>query len=220
MIGTDIEITNDSMGGELTCTGGTPTINNTDEIELDGPAAVAPAVYFDLMKGYMAPGDESESPEIAEIEIDVAWPEGFFGLGGGKNVDRFAFGESVTGPAATVNSDSDADAFLGTTMSILVRGEGGRDKLSGKGGFGFLGPIEIPMTIEGGGGKDKIFGGGNRDVLYGNGGGDKVKGEDGRDIIEVGGGGKDKIKCGAGSDKVFADRTDKIALDCEKVNVS
>src|SRR5687767_2276638 len=53
--GTDIEITNDVMGGELTCAssppGLTPTINNTDSIELEGPAATAPAVYFDLKKG-------------------------------------------------------------------------------------------------------------------------------------------------------------------------
>jgi Ca2+-binding RTX toxin-like protein len=219
--GTDIEITNDSMGGELSCTGGTPTINNTDDIVLDDlPGAVAPAVYFDLKKGYMSPGVTNESPELSEIEIDVEWPDGFFGLGGGNNVDRFKFGESILAPAVMINNDSDADAFLGATQTIILRGEGGKDKLSGKGGPGFLGPIQIPMTIEGGGGADRITGGGTRDVLYGNGGKDKVKGGDGKDIIEVKGGKKDKVKCGAGKDQVFADASDKIAGDCEKVDVS
>jgi Ca2+-binding RTX toxin-like protein len=219
--GTDIEITDDAMGGELTCTGGTPTINNTDAIELSGPLAVAPAVYFDLKKGYMTPGVENESPELSEIEIDVFWPEGFFGVGGGNNVDRFTFGESGSGPALKMNNDSDTDALLGSTMSIILRGESGKDRLSGKGGGpGFTGPIEIPMTIEGGPGGDRIKGGGSRDVLYGEGGKDKLKGGDGRDIFEVEGGKKDKVKCGAGNDKVFADASDKIAGDCEKVDVS
>ena len=86
------------MGGELTCTsspaGLTPTINNTETIELEGPGAVAPAVYFDLKKGPMGPGTTSESPELSEIEIDVEWPDGFFGLGGGNNDDRYTFGDS------------------------------------------------------------------------------------------------------------------------------
>jgi Ca2+-binding RTX toxin-like protein len=218
--GTDIEITDDAMGGELTCTGGTPTINNTDEIELVGPTAVAPAVYFDLKKGYMTPGVENESPELSEIEIDVLWPDAFFGLGGGNNGDRFTFGESPAGPAVKVNKDSDTDALLGSTQTILLRGEGGDDKLSGKGGPGFMGPTEIFMTIEGGSGKDKIIGGGNRDILYGDGGKDKVRGGDGRDIIETAKGKKDKVKCGAGNDKVTADKKDEIAADCEKVDIS
>ena len=168
----------------------------------------------------MAPGTTSESPELSEIEIDVEWNEGFFGLGGGNNADRYTFGQSFLGPAVSMNNDSDGDAFLGTTQTVLLRGEGGKDKLSGKGGAGFIGPLEVFMTIEGGGGADKITGGGKPDILYGQGGEDKVKGGDGKDIIEVEDGGKDKVKCGAGSDDVFADSSDKIADDCEQVNVS
>jgi Ca2+-binding RTX toxin-like protein len=218
--GTDIEITNDVMGGELSCTGGTPTINNTDSIKVNAPTATAPAVYFDLKKGYMSPGVENESPELSEIEIDADWTDAFFGVGGGNNVDRFVFGQSILGPAMKMNNDPDADAFLDDTQTILLRGEGGKDKLSGKGGFGFIAPINLFMTIEGGGGADKISGGATRDILYGNGGKDKVRGGDGKDIIEVANGGKDKVKCGAGNDKVTADSSDKIAADCEKVDIS
>jgi RTX calcium-binding nonapeptide repeat (4 copies) len=216
--GSDIEITNDVMGGELSCAGGTPTINNTETIELVGPGAVAPAVYFDLKKGPMSPGTTSESPELSEIEIDVDWPDGFFGLGGGNNDDRYTFGLSVLGPAVMLNNDPDADAFLGTTQTILLRGEKGNDKLSGKGGPGFLAPIDIFMTIEGGPGDDKVIGGARRDILYGEGGEDRVKGGDGKDIIDVKDGAKDKVKCGAGKDEVVGDSIDRIAGDCEKVD--
>ena len=217
--GTDIEVTNDVKGGEIDCPGLTPpTINNTETIELEGPAAVAPAVYFDLKKGPMGPGTTSESPELSEIEIDVEWPDGFFGLGGGNNDDRYTFGDSVLGPAVMMNNDSDADAFLGSTQTILLRGEKGNDKLSGKGGPGFLAPIEAFMTIEGGPGSDKIIGGGNRDIIYGEDGEDKVKSGDGRDIIDVKDGAMDEVKCGAGKDEVTGDSSDKIAGDCEKVD--
>ena len=219
--GDDILVRNDVMPGDVSCSGGTPTIFTTDKVVLDDmPGAVSPAVYFDLADGGMSPGQENESPELDEIEIEVDWPDGFFGVGGGNGVDRFTFGESIFGPAVKLNNDSDGDAFIGSTMSIILRGEDGKDRLSGKGGSGFLGPINTPMTIEGGKGKDKITGGGARDVLYGEGGKDKVKGGDGGDIFEVEGGKKDKVLCGAGNDRVFADASDKIASDCEKVSVS
>ncbi len=75
------------------------------------------------------------------------------------------------------------------------------------------------MTIEGGGGADKIKGGSSRDILYGEGGRDKVKGGDGKDIIEVGRAARTRSRCGAGNDKVVADSTDKIAGDCEKLTI-
>ncbi len=117
--------------------------------------------------------------------------------------------------------DVDGDAFLGSTMTVLLRGERGGDTLSGRGdSTGFIGPLEIPMTIEGGPGKDKITGGGERDILYGEGGKDKLSGGAKKDIFEVEGGKKDKVKCGTGNDQVFADASDKIAADCERVTVN
>ena len=219
--GDEIEITNDAIGGEIACAGGTPTVNNTDDIVLDDlPGAVSPAVYFDYSKGQMSPGIENEAPEASEIEIAVEWDDGFFGLGGGKLKDTYLFGASIFGPAVKTTRDVDGDAFLGSTMSVLIRGERGRDILSGRGdSTGFIGPLEIPMTIEGGPGKDKLTGGAEGDVLYGEGGKDKLKGGAKKDIFEVEGGKKDKVTCGTGNDEVFADASDKIAADCEKVTV-
>ena len=222
--GDEIEISNDQMGGpgDLACAGGTPTVNNTDSIVLDDlPGAVNPAVYFDYSKGQMSPGIENEAPDASEIEIAVEWEDGFFGLGGGNLGDTYLFGASIFGPAVKTTRDVDGDAFLGSTMSVLVRGERGRDTLSGRGdSTGYIGPLEIPMTIEGGPGKDKLTGGAKRDILYGEGGKDKLSGGAAKDIFEVEGGKKDKVTCGTGNDKVFADAADKIAADCEKVFVS
>lgn len=107
---------------------------------------------------------------------------------------------------------------LGSTASVLVRGEGGADKLSGKGGPGFSGALDISMTIEGGGGKDLITGGVKADILHGEGGDDRVSGGEGRDEFFVKGGGTDRVKCGADRDKVMADKSDKVAGDCERVS--
>ena len=38
----------------------------------------------------------------------------------------------------------------------------------------------------------------------------------GRDVIRAGGGGPDTVKCGSGRDRVYADRSDRLA-SCEEV---
>jgi len=55
------------------------------------------------------------------------------------------------------------------------------------------------------------------DRINGTAGPDKVKARGGGDRISVRGGGPDTVKCGSGRDVVKADRTDKVAKNCEKV---
>ncbi|MDX6607054.1 MAG: hypothetical protein QOD14_1594 [Solirubrobacterales bacterium] len=69
-------------------------------------------------------------------------------------------------------------------------------------------PPQRGMTIAGSDGPDQITG---------TPGDDKIKARGGNDRISVRGGGSDTVKCGAGADIVKADRTDKIAKNCEKV---
>ena len=153
--GDQVEVTNDQMGGELSCSGGSPTITNTDFIALvEDPTAVQPSVYFDLSKGYMAPGDEVESSGLSEIEIGVQW----------------------------------------------------------------TGALDISMTDRGRRGKGSDCRRVKADILYGEGGDDRVSGGEGRDEIFVKGGGTDRVNCGADRDKVMADKSDKVAGDCERVS--
>jgi hypothetical protein len=46
---------------------------------------------------------------------------------------------------------------------------------------------------------------------------DRVTGSRLNDVIRVLGGGLDRVRCGAGSDIVYADRRDAVASDCERV---
>jgi len=69
-------------------------------------------------------------------------------------------------------------------------------------------PQHHGMTIAGSDGPDQI---------NGTPGPDKVKARGGDDRINVRGGGPDTVKCGGGRDVVKADRSDKIARNCEKV---
>ena len=59
------------------------------------------------------------------------------------------------------------------------------------------------------GGRDTIRGGGARDRLFGG---------DGDDSIDARGGGFDVVGCGAGRDRVRADRGDLVGVDCEQVS--
>jgi hypothetical protein len=63
-----------------------------------------------------------------------------------------------------------------------------------------------------------IFGSALADDITGTPGPDSVKSADGNDVISVRGGGKDQVQCGSGSDKVKADRSDKVdRVSCERV---
>ena len=57
-------------------------------------------------------------------------------------------------------------------------------------------------------GSDRLTGGKGRDIMLGAGGTDMIKARDGQ---------RDVIKCGPGKDKVVADRSDRVAKDCEQV---
>lgn len=67
-------------------------------------------------------------------------------------------------------------------------------------GGGTFGPFPLPLTINGGPGKDGIGGGNANDTLVGAGGNDTLKGGGGKDTLK-GGGGDDRCKGGPGKDK-------------------
>lgn len=60
-----------------------------------------------------------------------------------------------------------------------------------------------------------VLGGSGDDRLNGGNGRDTLKGGSGNEVINTRDKTKDFIKCGAGQDKVAADRVDKVAGDCE-----
>lgn len=72
-------------------------------------------------------------------------------------------------------------------------------------------PSECPSRrsteITGSNEDDRIKGTGASDVVFAN---------RGDDAIDVRGGGRDNVRCGKGRDSVKADRTDRVAADCER----
>ena len=90
----------------------------------------------------------------------------------------------------TQEGSSAANTLVGTPRSDGLCGKGGNDYLSGREG------------------KDLLRGGPGRDRILGGPDGDRIRARDGV---------RDEIVCGLGDDRVFADKRDDVAPDCERV---
>jgi Ca2+-binding RTX toxin-like protein len=66
-------------------------------------------------------------------------------------------------------------------------------------------------------GDDCLFGLAGDDRVSGGTRDDKIRGDNGNDTISARDGARDTIDCGAGRDKVTADRTDTVKSNCEYV---
>ena len=65
-------------------------------------------------------------------------------------------------------------------------------------------------------GADKLYGKGGNDSLLGRAGNDLLVGGAGNDVL-TGGRGADRLECGRGRDRANADRSDRVAKDCEVI---
>lgn len=73
-------------------------------------------------------------------------------------------------------------------------------------------------TLNGGTGKDRVLGGAGNDLLSPGAGADTVFGGAGNDIVRARDTTVDVIDCGRGRDRVYADKRDKVAKNCEIVH--
>ncbi len=138
----------------------------------------------------------------------------------------------------------DDDVLLGTAFGDRMYGRQGRDLLRGGAGddclFGGEGADVLDAdggddSLSGGDGRDRLFGGAGNDRLVGGAKGDelhadagddqlfpgtgrdRVWGGAGNDVISARDGSRDVIDCGAGFDRVTADRRDRLRR-CERVS--
>jgi hypothetical protein len=93
------------------------------------------------------------------------------------------------------------DVLVGTPQADVLRGLAGDDELRGRRGAD---------RLEGGSGRDRLVGGPGRDVVLGG---------TGEDDIDVRDGQRDTVRCGAGRDRVRADRNDRVS-GCERIRRS
>ena len=129
-----------------------------------------------------------------------------------------------------------ADVLLGSSERDVIRGFGGDDVIRANPGDrppAYYGRVDHD-DVDGGTGNDVIYGGrgldvlrggGGRDRIYGGRGADRIVGGPGADVIDAGpyhdriradDGTRDVVRCGEGTDRVVADRADKL-VDCERV---
>ena len=129
-----------------------------------------------------------------------------------------------------------ADVLLGSSERDVIRGFGGDDVIRANPGdrppayYGRVDHDDVDGgigndVIYGGRGLDVLRGGGGRDRIYGGRGADRIFGGPGADVIDAGpyhdriradDGTRDVVRCGEGTDRVVADRADKL-VDCERV---
>jgi hypothetical protein len=138
----------------------------------------------------------------------------------------------------------DDDVLLGSSFGHRMYGRQGRDLLHGRAGndclFGGEGADVLDGdggddTVSGGDGRDRLFGGAGNDRLLGGAKGDELHGDTGddqlfpgtgrdrvwggpgNDVVSARDGSRDVIDCGAGLDRVTADRRDRLR-GCERVS--
>lgn len=206
------------FGTTLTACEGATTAN-TDRILVLGATGSSESLVVDQSTGTFAPGVEAESG-AAEIEIAVSLGDTSDGveIAGTAADDSIAAGQN----GVALNSDGDVDVTFSPLPSrIEIRGLGGTDTLSGRGGQGAGGVFGGQLALDGGDGADTLRGGlaaddlrggagndllegrENHDELSGDGGNDTLAGNDGNDEL-TGGAGADSFAGSGGNDVFFA----------------
>lgn len=209
----------------VACSGGTPTVTNTDTINVSKSPGndYDGGLRIDLSKGPFSPGASPEADGTPEIEFAVttAGEDATFLVIGTDGPDAILAGTTAGGtqgfnfnPLAE-GTAPDADLIFSGAAAVGVRGEGGNDILSGAGGPGFAAPLRPAVFEVGGGdGNDKLAAGPRGSYLFGGDGRDSMIGAEGRDIM-LGGDGRDSMIGGPGRDAFLADGKDgKDLIDC------
>jgi Ca2+-binding RTX toxin-like protein len=186
-----------TFGGDLACTGGTPTVNNVDSVHISGSTGVNTTTLL-RNNGAFAPGASNEPGSSDEIEfhVDFGASDNFFVSdappGQGSNVRAGTGGMNLNANEAT---GRDVDVFFPTSYPGYIQIVGREEEpniLSGAGGGGTGNPFPDRVDLHGGDVGDRITGGD---------GDDYIDGKSGRDVV-LGGAGADDLEGGPGRDKL------------------
>ena len=145
-------------------------------------------------------------------------------INGGDGRDTASFSSHTANVFVTFNGAAD-DGASGEEDNVAssvenVNGGRGNDRITGSSAGNTLRGNPGNDTLRGEGGADHLIGGDGDDRLTGGAGVDRLEGNNGADIIEArGDGAVDTIFCGAGTDVVRADPTDRVDIaTCEVVD--
>jgi hypothetical protein len=222
----DINVYDGPAGGSLQSCTGSPTVTNTDSIQVNDTVAAHNAeLNLDLQNGAFEPGATAEGSGTSEIEITFNGSDGSdrLRLTGQQAVsDNYVFGQTgATAIGGNLNGDADVDdVTVNNGERIALSGGNQADDIRVNGGVGFTGPVPYTsggsavLTIDGALNDDHLTGGPGGWVIdtssaYGS---DTITGGSGNDELGAWGPGDDLIDGGAGSgdtvDYQFADPGD------------
>jgi Ca2+-binding RTX toxin-like protein len=207
----------------ITCTGGAPTVLDTDRIQITHTGRSADTL--DLSGGPLTPGANPEAQGGPEIEIEYAGLT-FLHVRGTPAADQFAFAAG----GVNLNGDDDADV-TGRFSTLLVEGQGGNDLifpardyataagrrvLLGGGARDALTATPDGAFLHGGNDGDRLIGRARADNLTGGRGHDLIRGGSGSDLIRAIDDMRDRVFCGPGFDRAKVDGID-IVHGCERL---
>jgi Ca2+-binding RTX toxin-like protein len=185
---------------------GAATTVNTNSIQVSGAAGSVETLTIDESEGFLGPGFSAEG-NISEIEVAAALGDAGdeLVLIGTAGNDAIAMGQN----GLSLNSDGDVDVtFAPLPGHVEIRGLGGVNQLTGRGGWGaglaYAGAVtlvagDLGDELNGGNGNDTLTGGAGNDTLNGNSGADRLEGAGGNDKLS-GGEAADHMDGGTGSD--------------------
>jgi hypothetical protein len=204
-------------GPNVECTGGSPTVQNTDRLELAAVTKLRTSeTYITVGDTGLAPG---ATPERGGDEIEITTDLGRSAqvhVNGGRGPDHWAFG-SRDDDTHVVNLNAgeghpDADLVVAPTPRSLSGNVGdGSDRATAMGGAGTGTPLRTDLLLIGLGGNQRFVGGPGDDELLGYFGNDVLIGGRGDDRLDiVGGKGHDVLICGPGHDEYRSSPKDKV----------
>jgi Ca2+-binding RTX toxin-like protein len=210
--------------GPKACSGGVPTVVNTDTIDVlvRGDSDVTTPELL-LNGGPFAPGVTPEPEGAPEIEIQFRGEFVPAIVTGTPRADEFQWGPGGANAGLNLNPRSNDDHDVDFTVrgkgsDVGADGAGGNDRVipapgvatsgdvfadGGNGNDRLIAPRKAASVMNGGAGNDVLTGGELHDLLSGNGGNDRVAGNSGRDEID-GGRGRDLLLGGRGHDAIVS----------------
>jgi hypothetical protein len=200
----------------IRCAGGTPTVRNTDQIELAALTKLRTSeTYISGGDGGLTPGATAE-PGGDEIEIhsDLGRSAQLH-VNGTQGADHWAFGSRGETHFVNLNAREghpDGDLIVTPTPRSLSGNVGaGADRATAMGGAGTGAPLQTDLLLIGDRGSQRFVGGPGDDELLGYWGDDVLDGGAGDDRLDiVGGKGHDTLICGPGRDEFRSSNKDKV----------
>jgi Ca2+-binding RTX toxin-like protein len=173
----------------VTCTGGTPTVDNTDNMNITGSTG-ANYLFIILDGGRFAPGATNEpgSSDEIEIAVDLAGASGdqmfVTGAPAGSEMNLRAGAGGINMNAAEATG-VDADLTVANVAGLqLFGGYNTPSVISGAGGAGTGAPFPTRLDIRGDSGNDTLTGGAGNDFILADEGNDLIAGGAGFDTLE------------------------------------